>query len=272
MLLIGLAVIAAEPATAAALPPRNPEERFSLVSLFTTDDYPADALAANEQGTTAVDLEISARGKVTRCTVTQSASPSLDARTCAIITTRAQYPLVRNKAGRAIATSDQARINWVLPEENSGRFADSWLEIRALVGGEGPSKCTIRGAFARAALSQAQCDRLVQTNATYRPAAIPLPYVLTIREEQLVGEGIAPLPSGTGLARVIIRKRISPEGRVTACELVPEPRADVDSSPSYPCLVNGEFPALPDEEKNRGDRLLTISYMRSFQPAVPSPK
>lgn len=257
----------AQQAGTSALPARTPEVRHNLVGLFTTDDYPAAAIRARQQGTVAVDLEIGPNGKVARCIVTESASPALDAATCDIISKRATYPPMRNKQGRAITTMDKARIRWVLPTEENPRVADQWFEVRALVSAVGPSKCSLRRSLAPGTITQAECEELVQANASFRPTAVQPPYVLTIREEQLIGDGIAMLPQGTGLARVIVRKHIAADGYVTSCEVIPEPLPNVDATSPYNCVVNGEYPPIPDEEPNKGDRIMTISWMRSFQPA-----
>jgi hypothetical protein len=211
-----------------------------------------------------VTLDIAPDGKVARCTVTQSASKALDEKTCAVITERATYPPLRDKDGRLIATTDQARIRWVLPEATAEKFADSWFELSAVVAPDGVSRCTVRGSSEQRNFEQKACDRFVQINATYRPETVSMPYRMTVREEQQVGEGIAPLLKGQGLARVIVRKIVDSEGYVSSCALVPEPNEKVDDGPYYHCLLNGLYEPLPENISNRGDRTLTVTWMRSF--------
>jgi len=268
VLAYGFALAPAGQAAASGLPERSASDQVNLPALFTTDDYPDEAIKAEDQGTVAVDLEIAPTGKVVRCTVTQSASPALDAQTCAILQERASYPPNRDKAGRLLATSDRVRIRWVLPGEPDREFADTWFEATALVPAAGPNRCTARASPAMPAMDQSACDEFVRAGAAYRPEAITRPFVVTVREERLIGEGIAPLLKGTAVSRVIVRQRIDAAGYVTSCSLVPEPSEDdVDDTPFYGCRINAKFVALPDDAWNRGDRIMTMTWMRSFAPA-----
>jgi protein TonB len=101
---------AAPPADPANAPPR-------LVSgVITNDDYPAAALRAEAQGTTAVRIDIGTDGRVTGCSVTASSGNStLDSTTCSLIQRRFRYaPATRN--GRPAAGSATQRVRWVLPD------------------------------------------------------------------------------------------------------------------------------------------------------------
>jgi protein TonB len=90
----------------------------SLPSLFSTDDYPQSSIRNEEQGTTAVRLTISTDGRVTDCSITQSAgSTALDNATCNIIRRRARYTPAKDQAGNPITGTDSARIRWELPDE-----------------------------------------------------------------------------------------------------------------------------------------------------------
>jgi protein TonB len=92
--------------------------RGSLPGLFSTDDYPADALRNEQQGTTAVRLTIGTDGRVSDCSVTgSSGSSSLDSATCRILRQRARYTPARNSAGQPATDTDTARIRWVVPAE-----------------------------------------------------------------------------------------------------------------------------------------------------------
>lgn len=86
-----------------------------LVALFSTNDYPKDAIRGDEQGTVAVNLTIGPDGRVSGCEVTLHASPSLDERTCSILVERARYQPARDRKGRPTVGKDSARIRWLLP-------------------------------------------------------------------------------------------------------------------------------------------------------------
>jgi len=99
-----------------APPPATPARTAdggNLARLVTADDYPRPALRNEEQGTVAVRLEIDASGRVSGCTVTQSSgSPSLDTRTCEVLTERAHFIPARDSKGRGVADSYAQRITW----------------------------------------------------------------------------------------------------------------------------------------------------------------
>src|SRR5688500_19922349 len=78
-------------------PPRWPTGKYepararaNLGSLVSSDDYPASALRAREEGVTGFRLEIGPNGRVSGCTITQSSgSAALDSATCRLLTSRA---------------------------------------------------------------------------------------------------------------------------------------------------------------------------------------
>jgi protein TonB len=89
-----------------------------LFRVFSTDDYPVEAIRREEQGTVAFRLSISRRGNVSDCVVTSSSgSDALDQATCDIIEDRARYEPARDAQGKRIPAEDSSRIRWVLPEE-----------------------------------------------------------------------------------------------------------------------------------------------------------
>lgn len=111
-----------------APPPPPPPLRFApsqraranLNSYFSTDDYPAAALRANEQGTTGFRLTIGTNGRVTACEVTSpSGSAALDRATCRILQSRARYRPARDSYGNPAAGSDSGRVTWRLPPVES---------------------------------------------------------------------------------------------------------------------------------------------------------
>jgi TonB family protein len=104
---------------AAPDPAKGPRRaRAELYRLFSTDDYPMEALRREEQGTVAFRLSIGRRGNVTDCVVTSSSgSAVLDDATCDILESRAKYEPARDAEGKRISDEDTGRIRWVLPED-----------------------------------------------------------------------------------------------------------------------------------------------------------
>jgi protein TonB len=115
----------APPAPPAPPPPPPPPRvsqaaraKGSLPGLFSTDDYPQDAIRNEQQGTTAVRLTIDGGGRVSACSVTgSSGSSSLDNATCRILRARARFTPAKDQSGNPISDTTSARIRWVLPEE-----------------------------------------------------------------------------------------------------------------------------------------------------------
>jgi TonB family protein len=88
----------------------------SLVTYFSSDDYPAAALRAREEGPVGFRLEIDRTGRVSACAITSSSgSAALDSTTCALLVRRARFIPARDAKGRAVADSVRGRIVWRLP-------------------------------------------------------------------------------------------------------------------------------------------------------------
>ena len=106
------------PSEATDLPPGSSRARANLVQLFSTDDYPMEAIRNNEQGTVAFELSINRLGGVSGCRIVQSSgSKSLDEQTCNILRDRARFAPARDATGKRITDQYRGRIRWELPEE-----------------------------------------------------------------------------------------------------------------------------------------------------------
>jgi protein TonB len=115
----------APPAPPAPPPPPPPpvklqpaKARGSLPGLITTDDYPQDAIRNEQQGTTAIRLDVGPDGRVTNCTVTSSSgSSSLDNTACRLLKSRARFTPATDSTGAKVSDSVSTRIRWQLPED-----------------------------------------------------------------------------------------------------------------------------------------------------------
>lgn len=82
-----------------------------------TGDYPSLALRELREGTTAFTLDVSADGRVNKCTITTSSGhPDLDKTTCDNVTARAQFYPAQDKNGAATAGRYSNRVRWQIPE------------------------------------------------------------------------------------------------------------------------------------------------------------
>lgn len=103
-----------DPAVLASI--ETPAFHRNVVSMFSTDDYPGEAIARSEQGTAGVHYKIGADGKVSDCRVAESSgSKVLDRQTCAIITKRVRYDPAKTKSGDPVASMGFQRIRWEMP-------------------------------------------------------------------------------------------------------------------------------------------------------------
>ena len=95
----------------------GPVPRASIVSYISHEDYPADAARAGVEGLVQLRLDVSADGRVTGCTVTESSSSSLlDSTSCRLLVRRARFDPARDEAGRPTTGSYETRINWKAPK------------------------------------------------------------------------------------------------------------------------------------------------------------
>jgi len=99
-------VAVAPPPPAPPPPPRKVQSaqsaRGDLRSLFSADDYPAAAQAAEAQGTAQATLTISPTGQVVGCNLIRSTgNGALDSATCNILRRRAKFTPARDSNGNA---------------------------------------------------------------------------------------------------------------------------------------------------------------------------
>ena len=88
----------------------------SAVSVFRSDDYPNDALRANQQGEVIMRYWVEANGRLSDCKIVKSSgSPSLDSATCAIITARARFVPARDAKGSPVRSLTSSSIIWAIP-------------------------------------------------------------------------------------------------------------------------------------------------------------
>lgn len=107
-----LAVALQGVAPASAAPPAV-SGGANAATFISSADYPAAALRNHEEGSVGVRLDIDAAGRVSACTVTQSAgSASLDAETCRLLTRRARFKPAHDETGRPVPDVFNTRITW----------------------------------------------------------------------------------------------------------------------------------------------------------------
>jgi TonB family protein len=80
--------------------------KVDLRTLFSADDYPADAQRNGEEGTVQARLAVNAQGRVTGCAIMRSSGhASLDHVTCDILQRRALFAPAHDANGKAVRDS-----------------------------------------------------------------------------------------------------------------------------------------------------------------------
>jgi protein TonB len=112
-----LAAMAAWALTAGAAAAAEPARaKANLAAFFTDADYPAEAIAAKEQGEVGFTLEVGADGRVAGCLITRSSgSSALDSATCRVLGARARFTPARDSNGMPAQDRVAGRIRWTLP-------------------------------------------------------------------------------------------------------------------------------------------------------------
>ena len=92
--------------------PRNDPGRW-----VTTSDYRTSWINRELTGSAQFELNVSASGKVTGCSITRSTGHGvLDEATCRLIMKRASFRPETDASGKAVAGTYSSSIRWVLPD------------------------------------------------------------------------------------------------------------------------------------------------------------
>ena len=93
--------------------------RGDVRSVFSNDDYPSEAIAAEAQGTAQAQLTIGPDGRVTGCNLIKSTgNNALDSTTCNILRRRVKFTPARDSNGNPTTdTYTTPPISWVLPKD-----------------------------------------------------------------------------------------------------------------------------------------------------------
>ena len=98
--------------------PLAPPTIINRANITTDTDYPPDALAFHQQGTSHVRLDIDVYGKIQGCTITQSSgSKSIDDKTCYIFQKRAHFSPASSRSGKWVPGTYETFLRWQLPQE-----------------------------------------------------------------------------------------------------------------------------------------------------------
>jgi TonB family protein len=216
--LFALAVVSADSA------PKKPEPTGSLQGLISSDDYPAEALARNEEGSVWFILQVNESGGIADCVIEQSSgSPSLDAQTCRLMWLRAKFKPARDKNGKPIPSQTEAKVTWRI--EGAPDPSEAWEKhgiINVVQGKPKTCRVEVRGALDEKSRDVVPC-----------PADIPaIPKQLlampnasgTYVVEQQFTLGAEPKTAMTGqdrlVGRQVARLEIDAAGSLSSCQII----------------------------------------------------
>ena len=98
--------------------PKSAAPRGQWKQWVTTNDYPAQELRMEHEGTARYRLSIDARGAVTGCSITNSSGfPGLDRATCDTVQRRAKFDPATDEAGARTAGGFSGAVTWRIPKE-----------------------------------------------------------------------------------------------------------------------------------------------------------
>ena len=87
-----------------------------VAEIFSTKDYPTEAVRNGQYGTIGVLVWIETSGRISTCEIIESnAAAVLEQTTCDLLKMRARFTPARDAAGNAVRAPSFARIRWQLP-------------------------------------------------------------------------------------------------------------------------------------------------------------
>jgi len=102
-------------------------------SFIHADDYPEDALRAGSYGRVSLHLQITAEGRVSACSVTEtSGSRSLDTASCSAAKHRARFLPARDAEGHAIAGDYRVGVGFGIGDHQPLLLIPMTLGVKAL--------------------------------------------------------------------------------------------------------------------------------------------
>ena len=215
----------------------------SLTGIFQADDYPADALDLNQQGSVGVLARVDPRGAVSDCTITSSSgSPALDAQTCRIVWLRAKFTPARDPSGKPVASTYEQHIVWSIGEDDEGSGSDPYM-VRWVVSewqnGYPYCRNELSGAAENEAAGPSQCPAYVAGIPASLPESAKTSPTLVLEQRFSVAAPptVSLAPTDRFIGREVARLDIDGAGRVSSCRVV-EAAGIIPPQVSRACLIS----------------------------------
>lgn len=193
--------------------------------MITSDDYPVEAIEAEEQGTVTARITVDERARATGCVVANSSgSATLDSETCRLLVKRGKFKAAEDATGKAVAGEYHQRITWRLEE---GRVPRVEWAIRTIVRFLPDGKlgsCRIEQHGPRAVEPQDCMEEATQMVSAGQVPGIRDATGEVVMETRFVprqlGSRDLPVRDGdTLVSRYILQVTVAPDGAVTDCRL-----------------------------------------------------
>jgi TonB family protein len=245
----------------------------SLVGLFSSDDYPNEALRTNQTGTVSVELTIGTDGRVSDCRVKLSSlSPTLDAATCKVLTERARFEPALDRAGRPVSDHYSQRITWKIPQSEPQPVGGLKTRLIVVRHADGRLECTTMAATQTPA--PAICDvwgKSAEKGRSQLPMPISAPYRATLSFETFLGRSVPAATNPAMTIRGAARLVINQAGRVTGCQPIAEALLNGDDGSDLCSHADEQqYEALPPDAKDRNDRQMVVVRTLIFELGEPA--
>jgi TonB family protein len=219
--------------------PRRLPLSGSLQGLISSEDYPAEALDRNEQGTVGIRLHVNAAGEVSECVIEKSSGFAiLDKTTCDLVRRRAKFEPARDREGGPVASETRSQISWQIAEDRAS--SEPWVSriiIRFGPNGRLAScRIELEGSLRRMAgptVPECPADALKgfpRDLAEFRGS------IATIVSEESFAMGhvsAPPVPAGdTLIGRAVTTVNVDADGKLTSCKVA---QVDGEELQDDPC-------------------------------------
>ena len=241
---------------------------MDLSGLFTTDDYPPEALRKMQQGTVNVRVKVDSSGTIVNCIIAKSSeTASLDSTTCAVIRARAHYAPVPEPSRHDLVRTNQVKIKWVIPRDEGLPVADAYTRYSFDLSATGQlSSCAVEfnGKPWKADYCEETIANFQKLDQATRDDFVSQGKKFAFLDGHVVGGdnngSLLTTLAGRGhVEGMTTLLSIDEKGSVTQCKIV---FYDWSLDPGYedaPCRAakKEKFAPLDKSETNRGARLLT---------------
>lgn len=261
--IIASVALASEAAPAASSEPQPVSG--SLAAIVTSDDYPAEALDRNEQGTVGVLIRVDDKGAVSDCVVQESSgSAALDTQTCRLVWLRAKFKPARDKSGKAVAGTKQTRISWRIAEELAPSEPWALRAIVSLARGRSPTcRVEVEGALKRQMPTEAETACPAGSQAAVTELEKISEAFAELVTEQRFAIGARPktlMPAGDRLlGQQLAELEVDAAGNLTSCKIL---ESTGTMPPGFPdvCSVVGKH-YVPKKAPDGGPAGFTAYFL-----------